>query len=575
MSHIVTGSVMLIFAILHFRFIVVYILPSLLYYFCTTSPVMIQMVAKFFLDKGCKLEQSTIIGNSNGCAEMVFPKTATCSIVEGRQAAPFVRVCVPEISLLWYPFTVATTPHDRNSRLKILFRQYGYFTTSLLLRLKDERRPPPIILIDGYYFGPDWVTASMRHDEVLLVAGGIGITPFLSMIRMLHDTIISLECCDHVRLRRIRLHWFCRDEGLIRHVINSHFSYFKRSCRTNNCEYGSDSSNEQLFSIQIQVHFTGKDVEDKTPFCLEEPISIPTERTNTSSDTSDSSDSDPYQGSVAEQLTPLESFCDNPDQVDIHVSSGENIILNPSLDKSNEGRSLVLPSLDVVDSHLVIENNLSSIGHPPLKTSDTPEHSIQRKYPDSQGFPMEHARFSLSIRSGWSLLCFGISFIGGLAIHIYYYTNYIIVYREAFAFRAYSLYAIAIWTILVGIIFEFIHRRLRQKDSSHQLLEEDPITIEEGLNSYKSNKELANDGFEMPFTGQVGDKVVIQIDIQNGRPLLNEIVEGVVHADLPGAFFCGPSKLLTNVQNRISKDRRALKGVIYTNCSFYQEEFEM
>jgi len=168
---------MLVFAILHFRFIVVYILPSLLYYFCTTSPVMIQMVAKFFLDKGCKLERSTIIGNSNGCAEMVFPKTATCSILESRQAAPFVRICVPEISLLWYPFTVATTAHDKNNQLKILFRKYGYFTSNLLLRLKDERRPPPIILIDGYYFGPDWVTAAMLHGEVCLSLEGLESPP--------------------------------------------------------------------------------------------------------------------------------------------------------------------------------------------------------------------------------------------------------------------------------------------------------------------------------------------------------------------------------------------------------------
>jgi len=570
MSHIVTGSIMLVFAIVHFRFIAVYILPSLLYYFCTTSPVMIQMAAKFFLDKGCKLERSTVIGNSNGCAEMVFPKTIACSIVEGRQAAPYVRICVPEISLLWYPFTVATTPHNRDSQLKILFRTYGYFTTHLLKRLKDVRRPPPIVLIDGYYFGPDWVTASMRHDEVLLVAGGIGITPFLSMIRMLHDRIVLLEDCDQVRLRRVCLHWYCRDEGLIRHVVNNHFSYFERACRGNICKSGSGALNEQLFSIQILIHFTGRGVEDTTLFCLEEPMLITSERTNTSSETSNSSNNEPSQDFVRKPLTFFDTSDDKQGQVD-HVSLNENIIPNPSSDNSNKDCQHSVSALDTFDDHPAPENNQSSSECISSNALDSIDHSIKREYPNSQGSQMEPARFSLGIQSCRSLLCFSISFIGGLAIHRYYYMNYIVVYREAIVFRAYSTYAVAIWSILVGIIFEIIHRCLRKGHSSHQLLEGDSLMVEEVL----CNEP---DGFEksfLPFTGQAGEKLVIHIDIQNGRPLLNDIVDGVVHADLPGAFFCGPSNLLTGIQTRIREDRRALKRICRTNCCIYQEEFEM
>ena len=75
--------------------------------------------------------------------------------------------------------------------------------------------------------------------------------------------------------------------------------------------------------------------------------------------------------------------------------------------------------------------------------------------------------------------------------------------------------------------------------------------------------------------GQVGERLVIQICISNGRPLLDGVVDGIVKADIPGAFFCGPSKLLTCIQTCIQKNRRVLKGSCSTKCCMYHEGFEM
>ena len=84
-------------------------------------------------------------------------------------------------------------------------------------------------------------------------------------------------------------------------------------------------------------------------------------------------------------------------------------------------------------------------------------------------------------------------------------------------------------------------------------------------------------GMQVKITlpGQVGERLVIQICISNGCPLLDGVVDGIVKADIPGAFFCGPSKLSTCIQTRVQKNRRVLKGSCSTKCCMYHEEFEM
>jgi len=539
-SHVVTGSAMLIFAIMHIRFIVLYILPSILYYVCTTSPIVIQMLANFFLDKGRKLEEFTIIGGPFGeCAEIVFPKTVACAIVENKQAAPYVRICVPEISLLWHPFTVATTPHDKDSKLKILFRRYGYFTTTLINRLKEQKRPLPIILVDGYYFGPDWVTAALHHDEVLIVAGGIGITPFLSMIRMLHDKIISLgHSEDSIRLEKISLHWFCRDEGLIRHVIKDHFSYFVVA---NPQLSGKCNLDEVICSIKILIHFTGREVTDLTTFSLEEPGSTQEECIGPIPESS-------KDGKLLRGTTDTVSFPTTQNVADETLSKHHQQLF------------------PVQNTHISIEKN------------------TKKKYLDGEGIPVECARFSLGVQSSWSILCFSFCFIGGLIIHKYYYKNFIIIYKFAIAFRAYSTYAVVVWSLLVGVLYEVCHRcYFHRKFSHYQLPQQEEIHLpDDRIATMREKQQKEGSCFEelaLPFVAEVnqsitGKKLSIHIDVHNGRPLLDDIVEGVTkNAHLPGAFFCGPSKLSMDVQNFIKRRRREYKGKFCTKCCIYKEDW--
>lgn len=81
-----------------------------------------------------------------------------------------VRICVPELSPLWYPFTVYSAPHN-DATIRILFRQYGSFTWGVAARLCEARRP--VVLVDGYHGNTGRLGAAMQHNAIILVAGAI------------------------------------------------------------------------------------------------------------------------------------------------------------------------------------------------------------------------------------------------------------------------------------------------------------------------------------------------------------------------------------------------------------------
>ena len=308
-SHLVTATVFVLTMVFHMKRIVIYLFPSLVCYFATTIPTLVQGWIGAIVDGGVHIEDCTVliseqlpsktipktIGNSNiskkdpahevgGIAELAFwvePISGSVHEVAARDDETFkngrrishrpksVRICVPSISLLWYPFTVIeptttiansninsnnnnninsnTTKishEDKNTtkklvKCKILFGTVGYFTKSLWKRLhelqqlensdvlgegrrdtenaleagdacgkdRDEiqrddffddeddagrndsalchrHRPrPPLILVDGFYSGAtDWIDHASHHDVVLIAAGGTGVTPFLTFL---------------------------------------------------------------------------------------------------------------------------------------------------------------------------------------------------------------------------------------------------------------------------------------------------------------------------------------------------------------------------------------------------------
>ena len=99
LSHIALAIVMIFFAVLHFYWIGLYLLPGVFYYLACSLPVQLKQ-------EGLHVSQTSIIPHSNGCFEVAL-------IVAGKAPSQlhypaYIRICVPEIDRwTWHPFTLA------------------------------------------------------------------------------------------------------------------------------------------------------------------------------------------------------------------------------------------------------------------------------------------------------------------------------------------------------------------------------------------------------------------------------------------------------------------------------------
>jgi Ferric reductase NAD binding domain len=129
---------------------------------------------------------------------------------------------VPTISLVWHPFTVYTHPSDSTTAC-FLMRPMGQFTQTLAARI--VKMPRPVMILDGFHRGGDRVNEALCHDVVTIVAGGVALSPFLSMIPALLQSIKRAPASITTRLV---VHWACRQEGLASFIERNYFAEFER-----------------------------------------------------------------------------------------------------------------------------------------------------------------------------------------------------------------------------------------------------------------------------------------------------------------------------------------------------------
>ncbi|KAJ4950139.1 hypothetical protein NE237_026971 [Protea cynaroides] len=121
-----------------------------------------------------------------------FARVLPCETVElnfskspGLSYTPMsiVFINVPSISKLqWHPFTVSSNSNMDHDKLSVVVKSEGSWTKKLYQMLSC---PSPVtrleVSVEGPY-GPA-STTFMRHDMLVMVSGGSGITPFISIIR--------------------------------------------------------------------------------------------------------------------------------------------------------------------------------------------------------------------------------------------------------------------------------------------------------------------------------------------------------------------------------------------------------
>jgi NAD(P)H-flavin reductase len=243
--HVIAGPLVLFFTIVHWNRSMLYLASSILYYVATSFPVLIESQSRRHRDGGVKIvsvEQilEPAFGNS---LKTCISLTVHASDVAMRRyrCGLYVKLSAPLISQVSHPFTISTVP-GQNNQLRLIFRATGNFTGQLAKGLFHPLHETPNIYLDGYLGSPDRVAQVLSHDAVALVAGGIGITPYLSLLHNIHS---ELSKRGHgFPINKLTLHWICRDASLIEYVTSE---YFEPLLRMPN----------EAGLIRIVIHWTG------------------------------------------------------------------------------------------------------------------------------------------------------------------------------------------------------------------------------------------------------------------------------------------------------------------------------
>ena len=108
----------------------------------------------------------------------------------------------------WHPFTISSAP-ERNDILTLHVRTSGNWTSALerLAKARREGGPPLEVHVEGPYGTASAHVLESRH--VLLVAAGIGVTPFASVLASM---LARLERDRELPAEAVHFVWVCREQ---------------------------------------------------------------------------------------------------------------------------------------------------------------------------------------------------------------------------------------------------------------------------------------------------------------------------------------------------------------------------
>lgn len=126
-------------------------------------------------------------------------------------ALSFVFVSIPCVSRLqWHPFSITSSPLENSPTLTICIKPLGKWTKELHRKLAASDAGAPtsscpfsnLVFAEGPYgHSSDFY---LRYDALFLVAGGIGITPFIAILR---DLYYRYQAKEHGLPKSIQLIW--------------------------------------------------------------------------------------------------------------------------------------------------------------------------------------------------------------------------------------------------------------------------------------------------------------------------------------------------------------------------------
>lgn len=220
--HILAGPLVMVMVILHWNRSILYMAGGLLFYMASSFPSFVETKWRQYTESRVKIVGVKILPALDTCGQLALRSCVSLTIEASStamtqyRAGQYMQLQVPTISNKSHPFSINTVP-DQSHQLRILFRVTGPFTTALARQLLQTPKHVSILMNGGYHGAASRVQQVLQHDTVVFVAGGIGITPYLSLLHRVH-AIVSLMSRRMCPLKRIVVHWMCRDPSLIAYI---------------------------------------------------------------------------------------------------------------------------------------------------------------------------------------------------------------------------------------------------------------------------------------------------------------------------------------------------------------------
>jgi hypothetical protein len=457
-----------------------------------------------------KIRQALVVPDSGGCFEIHLDAHETALPKLVSEPCMFVKVCVPEISLVWHPFDVYK---GDDKTVHFLVRPVGAFTKKFadFMTRTDER---PVTLVDGFYSGADKSEEALQHDCVTIVAGGVAITPFLTLLPALLNKIESSD--GMAKTKVIAVHWACQEVGLCTFIIENYINQILQN----------EGLNQKDIKLTFYVYQTGvKSIQNSSDSSLSE---------NTSA-----------------VLEPKDG--DDLEAAEKNVNKDENID-KESIDKSQTFSS---DNIDKIENNIHIYRQSRSI------------HFFSLFF-QPESHPLELARmiprrFSNPI---WNIPLF-ISY--SFAV---WFGFWFLFTQDNFDSESYYNLSRMTWVTIYGllmyagfgVVVEAFVLTLREYwpkpsvDSFNIIYSRAvPSKTEKDLNDIEIDTD--------DYPKKCGNLVY-----RNGRPTEVQIFEDASQAVEPGIFMCGPTSLIQMVKQEASKEN-SIFG--FTRYCLYDEPYEM
>jgi NADPH oxidase len=160
----------------------------------------------------------------------------------------WILINCPEISRFeWHPFTLTSNSNEKGN-IEIFIKNKGDWTNKFINILTSKLNDKDLKVKISYPYGYRFNLLS-KCRVIVLIAGGVGITRFISLIRSL--PIILCKDIKHNYLQKVDLHWVCKD--------NSDFNCFMNILKETKTKL-NEMGHYHLFNIQLYVTQTVQDI---------------------------------------------------------------------------------------------------------------------------------------------------------------------------------------------------------------------------------------------------------------------------------------------------------------------------